>query len=170
MRLLVLTARSPFARGPAEATAEGLVRALRAAGHGAEAMHLPLAGAAPERMVEEVLIARGLRATNVDRVIALRLAAALVPLDGVGGTRVAWLPHAESDPWAAALRPAPAGAAPHGILRAAVAEALAGCHARFADAAGVEALRDLGLEAGLLPAPGEAQGAEWDRVLTGLLG
>ena len=53
--------------------------ALQQGGHEAEAIRIPFAVAEPERLVEEMLVARSIRVRNVDRAIALRFPAYLVP-------------------------------------------------------------------------------------------
>lgn len=79
MNVLVLTSKVPFARGGAEVLCENLVLNLRQRGVNAEAMPIPFSLNRPERLIQEMLVARSLRLFNVDRVIALNFPAYLVP-------------------------------------------------------------------------------------------
>lgn len=78
MKVLVLTTMVPFSHGGAEELCQNLVLQLRAHGEEAEAMALPFTWEPAERLIEEMLIARGLCIANADRVIALRFPAWLV--------------------------------------------------------------------------------------------
>lgn len=89
MRVLVLNNMAPFVRGGAEALCDHLVRNLRLRGAVAEAMRLPFSWTPPERLLDEMLIARSLRLWNVDRVIALKFPVYMVPWDD----KVIWLLH-----------------------------------------------------------------------------
>ncbi|WP_375267706.1 glycosyltransferase family 4 protein [Phenylobacterium sp.] len=80
MKVLVVNNAAPFIRGGAEELADHLVRALNATpGVESELLRLPFKWAPSERLIEEVLLHRGLRLVNVDRVIALKFPAYLVP-------------------------------------------------------------------------------------------
>ncbi len=80
MKVLVVNNAAPFIRGGAEELADNLVRELNGlSGVQSELMRLPFAWSPTERLVEEVLIHQGLRLVNVDRVIALKFPAYLVP-------------------------------------------------------------------------------------------
>ena len=80
MRVLVLNNAVPFGRGGAEELADHLVANLNATpGVESELVRLPFTWDPPERLVEEMLIARALRLANTDRVIALKFPAYLVP-------------------------------------------------------------------------------------------
>lgn len=89
MRVLVLNNMAPFVRGGAEELCDHLVRNLRARGAVAEAMRLPFSWTPPERLLDEMLIARSLRLWNIDRVIALKFPVYMVPWDD----KVIWLLH-----------------------------------------------------------------------------
>lgn len=89
MRVLVLTNMVPFVRGGAEILCERLVSHLRRHGVEAEAMRIPFSWESAERLIEEMLIARSLRLWNVDRVVALKFPAYLVPFPD----KVVWLLH-----------------------------------------------------------------------------
>ncbi len=90
MKVAVLTNRVPFIHGGAEELCEHLVRNLNRAGIDAEAFRLPFTWEPAERLVEEMLIARSLRLEGVERVIALKFPAYLVPHPN----KVLWLlPH-----------------------------------------------------------------------------
>jgi glycosyltransferase involved in cell wall biosynthesis len=89
MKVLVLTTSVPFLRGGAEILRDSLVSQLQAANVDAEAISIPFTWLPSERLIEEMLMARSLRLTNVDRVIALRFPAYLVPFE----KNVIWLLH-----------------------------------------------------------------------------
>ena len=90
MKVLVVNNAAPFLRGGAEELADNLVRQLDATpGVESELMRLPFAWSPTERLVEEVLIHQALRLINVDRVIALKFPAYLVPHDH----KTLWLLH-----------------------------------------------------------------------------
>jgi glycosyltransferase involved in cell wall biosynthesis len=89
MKILVLSNRLPFIRGGAEELSSNLVTQLRKAGHEAEEMRIPFSWEPRERLIDEMLIARSLRVHNVDRVIALKFPAYLVPHP----CKVVWLLH-----------------------------------------------------------------------------
>ncbi|MEO5722199.1 MAG: glycosyltransferase family 4 protein [Chthoniobacterales bacterium] len=116
MRVIVATVRTPFIYGGAEVHAEGLVKALRAAGHEAELVWIPFNPSDAERIPDQMLACRlmDLRAIDgmtVDRVIALKFPAYLVEHP----QKVVWLLHqhrAAYDLWEHALgglRVAPRG-------------------------------------------------------------
>ena len=89
MKVLVLSTRVPFVHGGAEELCEHLVRNLGAAGAQAEAFRIPFTWEPAERLMDEMTIARHLRLYNVDRVIALKFPAYLVPWPN----KVLWLLH-----------------------------------------------------------------------------
>jgi len=89
MKILVLTTCVPFLRGGAEILRDSLVSQLRSAHVEAEAVSVPFTWDPPEQLIEEMLIARSLRLANVDRVIALKFPAYLVPFEN----KVIWLLH-----------------------------------------------------------------------------
>jgi len=89
VKVLVLSNRVPYIRGRAEELSFNLVRQLQEAGHQAEEMRIPFSWSPTERLIEEMVIARSLRLTNVDRVIALKFPAYLIPHDN----QVIWLLH-----------------------------------------------------------------------------
>ncbi len=88
MKLLVANNSTPFVRGGAELLADRLVLELRAAGHEAELLRLPV-GDTPEAVIDSLFAAATLDAINVDRVIGLKFPAYLLPHDDV----VIWLVH-----------------------------------------------------------------------------
>jgi glycosyltransferase involved in cell wall biosynthesis len=89
VKVLVLSNRVPFIRGGAEELSFNLVRRLQEAGHQAEEMRIPFSWNPAERLIEEMVIARSLRLSNVDRVIALKFPAYLIPHEN----QVIWLLH-----------------------------------------------------------------------------
>jgi glycosyltransferase involved in cell wall biosynthesis len=90
MKVLVLNNAVPFSRGGAEELADHLVRRLNTmAGVQAELMRLPFNWLPSERLIDEILLHRCLKLTNVDRVIALKFPAYLVPHPN----KVLWLLH-----------------------------------------------------------------------------
>lgn len=90
MKVLVVNNAAPFIRGGAEELADNLVRQLNATpGVESELLRIPFKWAPTERLIEEVLIHRRLRLVNVDRVIALKFPAYLVPHE----RKTLWLLH-----------------------------------------------------------------------------
>jgi glycosyltransferase involved in cell wall biosynthesis len=89
MNVLVLTNMVPFVHGDAETLCERLVLNLQRYGVEAEAMRIPFSWEPAERLIEEMLAARSLRISNVDRVIALKFPAYLAPCPN----KVFWLVH-----------------------------------------------------------------------------
>lgn len=85
----MLSNRAPFIWGGAEELSFHLVRRLREAGHQAEEMRIPFSWNPAERLIEEMVIAHSIRVYNVDRVIALKFPAYLIPHDN----QVIWLLH-----------------------------------------------------------------------------
>ena len=80
MKVLVLNNAAPFIRGGAEELADHLVARLNAIrGIEAELLRLPFKWYPAERLIEEVVLHRQLKLANVDRVIALKFPAYLVP-------------------------------------------------------------------------------------------
>lgn len=89
MNVLVVSNRVPFVHGGAEELCAHLVTQLRLHGVEAEAMRIPFSWNPAERLIEEMLIARTLRLHNVDRLIALKFPAYLIPHPN----KVCWLLH-----------------------------------------------------------------------------
>jgi glycosyltransferase involved in cell wall biosynthesis len=89
MKVLVLNNMVPFVRGGAEDHCDHLVINLRKAGVEAEAFRIPFNWAPAERVLDEMFICRSLRLWNVDRVIALKFPAYLVPWPN----KVMWIIH-----------------------------------------------------------------------------
>lgn len=80
MKILVLSTMVPFVHGGAEELFVHLVRNLQATpGVEAEGYRFPFTWNPAERLIDEMLIAKRLRLWNVDRVIALKFPAYLVP-------------------------------------------------------------------------------------------
>jgi len=80
MKVLVVNNAVPFIRGGAEELADNLVRRLNGLdGVEAELLRIPFAWEPADRLIEEMLIARSMRLYNVDRVIALKFPAYLIP-------------------------------------------------------------------------------------------
>jgi glycosyltransferase involved in cell wall biosynthesis len=88
VKLLVANNAAPFVRGGAELLADRLVLKLRAAGHEADLLRLPL-GNTPEQIVDGIVAAAAMQIVNVDRVIGMKFPAYLVPHDDM----VIWLVH-----------------------------------------------------------------------------
>lgn len=88
MKLLVVTNAAPFVRGGAELLADRLVDELRAVGHEAELFRIPLGNTA-EQIADSMLAAATVDLYNVERVIALKFPAYLIPHNDV----VIWLVH-----------------------------------------------------------------------------
>lgn len=134
MKVLVLSNRAPFIRGGAEELSFHLVRRLRAAGHEAEEMRILFSWNPADRLIEEMLIARSLRVWNVDRVIALKFPAYLVPHDN----QVIWLLHQFRQAYdlfeagQSHIERGPRGDAIRAAIRAADEEAFRSAHALWA--------------------------------------
>jgi glycosyltransferase involved in cell wall biosynthesis len=80
MNVLVVNNAAPFVRGGAEELADHLVRQLKATpGVDAELMRIPFSWTPSERLIDEIVLNRSLRLWGVDRVIALKFPAYLVP-------------------------------------------------------------------------------------------
>lgn len=90
MKVLVVNNAAPFIRGGAEELADHLVRRLNATkGLEAELLRIPFRWEPAERIVEEIVLNRNLRLYNVDRVIALKFPAYLIP----HAEKTLWLLH-----------------------------------------------------------------------------
>lgn len=80
MKVLVVNNAAPFVRGGAEELADNLVQQLNLTpGVQGELLRMPFQWSPSERLMDEVLLHRTLRLYNVDRVIALKFPAYLVP-------------------------------------------------------------------------------------------
>lgn len=134
MKVLVLCNRIPFVWGGAEELATHLVRNLRLHGHEAECMRIPFAWDPPDGLINEMLVARSLRITNVDRVISLKFPAYLIPHDN----HVIWLLHQHRqvydlfDAGQSNIPATPAGDALRQAIREADNQAFAQARALFA--------------------------------------
>lgn len=98
MRVLALTTQVPFVRGGAERLAEGLIQAIRQAGHDAELVSIPFKWYPAERVLDHMLAARLLDLTEacgdkIDRVIGLKFPTYLIPHPN----KVMWLVHQHRD-------------------------------------------------------------------------
>ncbi|MFD1193910.1 glycosyltransferase family 4 protein [Seohaeicola saemankumensis] len=80
---------APFIRGGAEDLAFNLTKNLNMAGVEAELFSIPFRWEPAEQILEQMLLCRGLKLTNVDQVIGLKFPAYLVPHDN----KVMWLIH-----------------------------------------------------------------------------
>jgi glycosyltransferase involved in cell wall biosynthesis len=89
MKVLVLSTMVPFVHGGAEELYDHLVLNLRRQGIEAEGMRIPFTWAPADRLIDEMLIARQIRLCNVDRLIALKFPAYMVPWHD----KVVWLLH-----------------------------------------------------------------------------
>jgi glycosyltransferase involved in cell wall biosynthesis len=90
MRVLVINNAAPFIRGGAEELADQLVARLNAiSGVEAELLRIPLRSEPAEGLIEQILLNQSLRLYQVDRVIALKFPAYLVPHPH----KVLWLLH-----------------------------------------------------------------------------
>jgi glycosyltransferase involved in cell wall biosynthesis len=80
MKVLVVNNAAAFTRGGAEELADNLVRELNATtGVEAELCRIPFCWTPSERLIDEILLNQSLRLWNVDRVIALKFPAYLIP-------------------------------------------------------------------------------------------
>lgn len=156
MKVLVLSTRRPFVWGGAEELASNLVRQLRAAGHEAEELSIPFAWEPPDRLVEEMVIARSIRVANADRVIALKFPAYMIPHDN----KVIWLLHQFRqaydlfDAGQSHIEPNAQGDALRATIRAGDEQAFASARRLFAVTAAAKRLaRYHGIQAEVLSAP-----------------
>ena len=80
MKVLVLNNAAPFMRGGAEELADCLVQRLNETnGVEAELLRIPFRWEPAERIADEIVLNRNLRLYNVDRTIALKFPAYLIP-------------------------------------------------------------------------------------------
>ncbi|MEZ6119227.1 MAG: glycosyltransferase family 4 protein [Pirellulaceae bacterium] len=89
MKILVVNNMVPFVRGGAEELADHLVRHLRRAGHDADLMRIPFAWDPADRLYDEMISCLNMELWNVDRVIALKFPAYLIPHPN----KTMWLVH-----------------------------------------------------------------------------
>lgn len=90
MKVLVVNNAAPFIRGGAEELADNLVRQLNlTSGVESELLRIPFQWEPSERLIDEILLNQTLRLYNVDRVIALKFPAYLVPHEH----KTLWLLH-----------------------------------------------------------------------------
>jgi glycosyltransferase involved in cell wall biosynthesis len=89
VRVVVATNGVPFIRGGAELLTDALVRELQARGHEAEQLRIPLRWEDPAEVADVMLYARTVDLRDVDRVIALKFPAYLIPHRAV----TVWLLH-----------------------------------------------------------------------------
>ncbi|QNR97805.1 glycosyltransferase family 4 protein [Stenotrophomonas sp. 169] len=89
MKILVVNNMVPGMRGGAEELADQLVVHLRRAGHESELLRIPFTWDPAERLIEEMLMCRSMQVHNVDRVIAMKFPAYMLPFDD----KVLWLAH-----------------------------------------------------------------------------
>ena len=79
MKVLVVNNMAPFVSGGAEALADNLVAHLKVAGHQAELLRIPFQWEPATRIPSQMLLAASLQLADVDRVIALKFPAYLIP-------------------------------------------------------------------------------------------
>lgn len=157
MKVLVLSVRAPFVHGGAEELRDHLVRNLNLTpGVRAGSMSLPFSWEPWTRLTDEMLIARGLRLAEVDRVIPIKWPAYLVEHEA----RTPWLVHQfrqAYDMWDsghANIPDTPEGRRLRDLIRAADHEALSGLPRLFAVSQAARRLRHYcGIEAETLSAP-----------------
>ena len=136
MRIIIATVQIPFVSGGAESHAEGLKAALIAEGHEAEIVTVPFNPAVPERIPDQMLACRLLdlteiHGTRIDRLIALKFPAYLIPHPH----KVVWVLHqhrAAYDLWSYPFEDL--AATPRGAL---VREAIRRADQQLAEAAAV---------------------------------
>lgn len=90
MNILVLSNAAPFVRGGAEELAENLVSNLcRRKGVQAELIRVPFRWEPAGQLIQQILLNQNLRLANVDRVIAMKFPAYLIPHE----SKTIWLMH-----------------------------------------------------------------------------
>ncbi len=121
MKILVVNNMVPGMRGGAEELADQLVLHLRKAGHESELLRVPFTWEPADRIINEMLMCRNMQLSNVDRVIAMKFPAYMIPFP----EKVLWLAHQYRqayDLWDAGQSNIPD--TPHGRqIRAAIVEA-----------------------------------------------
>jgi glycosyltransferase involved in cell wall biosynthesis len=162
VRVLIVTAQTPFVRAGAETLTDGLLRACRDAGHDVDVAAIPVRLHPPEKVLDQMVACRLLDVRQftgdpVDRVIALRFPTYLVGHDA----KVLWLLHQHrqaTDMWDNPLADVPVDPLGSTIREAILAvdrAELSRIEPRFAISAGVAArLRaTTGLDAEVLHPP-----------------
>lgn len=135
----MLNTMVPFVRGGAEALADDLLAQLSAVGVAVELIRLPFRWYPTERLLEEMLAARSIRLSGVDRVIGLKFPTYLVPHPN----KVMWLVHQHRqayDMWddgTSDIAQSPRGPLLRAAIRAADARAFAECRALYTISANV---------------------------------
>jgi glycosyltransferase involved in cell wall biosynthesis len=155
--VLVLSVRAPFVHGGAEELRDHLVRNLNLTpGVRAASMSLPFSWDPWTRLLDEMLIARGLRIAGVDRVIPIKFPAYLVEHHG----RTPWLAHQFRqvyDMWdngTSNIPDTPEGRRVRDLIRAVDRDALSGLRRLFAVSQAARRLRHYcRIEAETLSAP-----------------
>jgi glycosyltransferase involved in cell wall biosynthesis len=89
MKLAIVNNTKPFLRGGAEILADSLTTRLSEAGHVVELVRLPFSWDPPEHIADAMLAAQLTNIAGVDRVIALKFPAYLVPHH----EKIVWLLH-----------------------------------------------------------------------------
>ena len=89
MKIAVVNNAVPFVRGGAEFLAKWLTERLEQFGHSAVLIRIPFRWEPPEAILDSMLACQMMTVPNVDRVIALKFPAYLVP----HGNKVLWLLH-----------------------------------------------------------------------------
>jgi len=89
MKVLVVNNMAPFVWGGAEELAHHLVKHLHAAGEQADVLRIPFRWNPAERLLDEMLLCKNSRLTNVDLVIGLKFPAYLIPHPN----KILWLVH-----------------------------------------------------------------------------
>ncbi len=79
MKVLIVNNMEPFVWGGGEELAVNLQRNIIAAGHSAELLRIPFAYNPPENIVSQMLMCQNLCLNNVDKVIALKFPAYMIP-------------------------------------------------------------------------------------------
>ncbi len=138
MRVGIATVQVPFAHGPDEMAAAGLLDAIRAAGHEAEIISLPFKPTPPGRIGQHMLAARLMHVAEsagqvIDRLIGLTFPAYLMPHP----SKRLWLLHQHRsayDLWgdSSDLAQAPDGAHVRSVIQSADTALLAECEALYA--------------------------------------
>jgi len=149
MNVLITTVRIPFLHGGAEAHADGLLKAVRAAGHSAEIVTVPFKWY-PAKIIPDQMLACGLfditdfNGQRVDKVIGLKFPAYLIPHPD----KTIWLLHQHRqayDLWdhPAGLSHDPMGAQVRTCIQRADHQVFSQCKSVFANSGNVsKRLRD----------------------------
>ena len=170
MNLLVMTAAELFVRDPADDLQQALIENLIRLGIKAETIRMPITARSAERLIDDMVVCRSLQLLNVDRVIALRFPAYLVPHP----EKVCWLVDHWSERYdtpngTVRIPDSARGLEIRRLIEESDRECLGGLHRLFAASPLIreQVKASNGLDADVLPLP--TDNAKWDETIDRLL-